>query len=127
MTIRDDVLQFLGLLGGAPKSRRAWRVLQCHCRGCGDLAVEVFRTPMDAAPLVAVYAGLKPAESGGRILGGLHDKGVRATEPTVAVLVSDLQDGFEVACKCGKRLIPARVLLAAVRTGQRELVLDTPT
>lgn len=123
----DEVQRFLGLLANAPKSRRTWRVLQCHCRGCGDLAVEVFRTPVETAPLVAVHSGLKPMtdESGSYPLGIGH-KGIRATGATVQVLLTANQDGLQVACKCGKRLVPAATLLTAVRTGQSDMVLDAP-
>lgn len=120
----DDVLQFLRLLDKAPKSRRVWRVLQCNCRGCGELAVEVFRTPVDGAPLVAVHTGMR-REPGQSIL-GMEDKGLRATDPTVSLLLFDFQDGLHVSCKCGKRVVKAATLLDAVRAGQREVVLDTP-
>ncbi len=123
MSTADEVQQFLALLAGAPKSRRSWRVLQCHCRNCGALAVEVFRTPVDTAPLVAVHAGLKPVATS--IL-EIDHKGIRADGPTVQVLLTNNQDGLQVACKCGKRVVAAATLLNAVRSGQNQIVLDTP-
>ena len=122
----DDVLQFMRLLDSAPKSRRTWRVLQCHCRGCGDLAIEVFRTPVVTAPLVAVYNGLRQPDSAAPSILGMGDKGLRATTPTVSVLLTDIQDGLQVACKCGKRVVAAGTMLGAIRNGQRKVVLDAP-
>jgi hypothetical protein len=122
----EEVQRFLALIAAAPKSRRSWRVLQCHCRSCGALAVEVFRTPVETAPLVAVHEGLKAvAEPGGSYQLGIDHKGIRAGGPTVQVLFTRNQDGLQVACKCGKHVVPAATLLDAVRDGQTQIVLDT--
>jgi len=59
MSGAEEVLTFLRLLWKSPKSRRRWRVLECHCPRCGELAIEVFRTPAASAPLVAVHFGVK--------------------------------------------------------------------
>lgn len=125
----QDVMAFLRLLEKAPASRRKWRVLECHCRACGDLAIEVFRTPTDFASLVAIHFGLKAQnmEPGKLYPFGLQHKGIRASAPTVSVLQSTLQDDLEVACKCGKRQVPVSTLLATVREKRRKVVLDTPT
>jgi hypothetical protein len=124
----EEVLSFLRLLERAPQSRRTWRVLQCHCRGCGDLAIEVFRTPFSSAPMVAVHFGLKALDTEpGQIYPlGIEHKGVRASDPTVSVLSNELQTGLEVACKCGKQVVPAATLLGAVRRGETTTTLDTP-
>lgn len=124
----EEVLSFLRLLEKAPKSRRTWRVLECHCRGCGERAIEVFRTPVGSAPLVAIHFGLKALDmEPGKIYPlGIKHKGVRASDPTVSVLSNELQDGLEVACKCGKRVVPAVTLLSAVRRRESALILDTP-
>lgn len=120
----DDVLTFLRLLDSRPKSHRTWRLVQCHCRRCDDLAVEVFRTPVESAALVAVCFGLK-REPGQSIL-GVADKAIRANDPTVTVLWTDIQDGIAVACKCGKRVVPVSLLLGAVRAGERRVILEAP-
>jgi hypothetical protein len=128
MSGSEEVLKFLQLLEKAPKSRPTWRVVACHCRGCGELAIEVFRTPVASMPLVAVHYGLTALdmEPGKTYPLGIKHKGVRASDPTVSVLANDIQDGLEVACKCGKRVVPAATLLSAVRGGESALVLDTP-
>lgn len=125
MSAQQDVVRFLALLDNAPKSRRTWLVLQGHCRYCGDRAIEVYRTPVAGAPLVAVHTGMKRGP--GTSILGLGDKGLRADAPTISVLLSANQDGLHVACKCSKRVVTAATLLDAVHDGRRELVLtDTP-
>ena len=99
MSGAEEVLTFLRLLWKSPKSRRRWRVLECHCPRCGELAIEVFRTPAASAPLVAVHFGVKTLdmEPGKLYPLGIQHKGVRASDPTVSALSSELQDGLEVA------------------------------
>ncbi len=128
----DNIRTFLELLGKSPKSRHTWRALACNCRGCGDLVIEVFKTPDDFARLVAVHHGLRPPPEGSHTPvwtghpAALDGKGVRSNATTVTVLLTDSQDGIEVACRCGKQVVPVATLLGAVRRGGKSFVLDTP-